>query len=151
MRKTLVSILSVLLMLALSARSAAADAASITLSASASKVVVGDSVTLSGVIAPAAAGQTVEIHDAADAILATVVTDAGGAFSADVVPEATSAYRAVWAGIASDAVTVSVRSSISIRLAPVRLFDHVTVQGRVQPAVTGADALVTLSVGGEVV
>jgi hypothetical protein len=151
MRKTLAPVLSVLLMLALSATSAAADPASITLSASASKVVVGDSVTLSGAIAPPAAGQTVEIHDAADAILATSVTDSGGAFSADLAPEATAAYRAVWAGIASDAVTVGVRSSVSIRLAPVRLFDHVTVQGRVQPAVTGADALVTLSVGGDVV
>lgn len=151
MRKPLVPILSVLLMLALPATSASADPASVTLSASASKVVVGDTVTLSGTIAPAAAGETVEIHDDADAVLATATTDAAGAFAADLAPKATAAYRAVWAGVASDPVTVAVRATVSVRLAPVRLFDEVSVRGRVQPAVIGARALVTLSIGGEVV
>ena len=150
MRKALVSILSSLLMLALSATSASAVPASVTLSASASKIVVGDTVTLSGTITPAAAGQTVEIHDEADAILAAVTTDAAGAFAADLTPTETASYRSVWAGAASEPVSVTVRASVSVRLPPVRLFDQVEVNGRVRPAVSGK-ALVTLSVGGEVV
>jgi N-acetylmuramoyl-L-alanine amidase len=122
----------------------------VTLSASASKIVVGDAVTLSGTITPAAAGQTVEIHDDTDAIIATATTDAAGAFGADLSPTGTAAYRSVWAGAASEPVTVAVRASVSVRLPPVRLFDQVEVNGRVRPVVTGK-ALVTLSVGGDVV
>jgi hypothetical protein len=151
MRKTFVPILSILLMLALPATSASADPSSVTLSASASKVVVGNTFTLSGTIVPAAAGETVEIHDDADAVLATATTDAAGAFAAELAPEATAAYRAVWAGVASDPVTVAVRATVSVRLAPVHLFDEVSARGRVQPVVIGGRALVTLSVGREVV
>ena len=150
MRKALVPILSSLLMLALSATSASAVPASVTLSASASKIVVGDAVTLSGTITPAAAGQIVEIHDEADAILATATTDAAGGFAADLTPTGTASYRSVWAGAASEPVTVAVRASVSVRLPPVRLFDQVEVSGRVRPAVAGK-ALVTLSLGGDIV
>lgn len=151
MRRTLGTILSVLLMLALSATSASADPTSLSLSVSASKIVAGDTVTLSGTVSPAAAGETVEIHDEADAIVATATTDAAGAFGADLAPKETAAYRAVWAGVASDPVTVAVRASVTVRLAPVRLFDEATVHGRVQPSVAGGKVLVTLSLGGKVV
>jgi hypothetical protein len=151
MRRALVAILSaVLVMLALTATSASAVLASVTLSASASKIVVGDTVTLSGTIAPASAGQTVEIHDEADVIIATTTTDAAGAFAADLTPTGTASYRSVWAGAASEPVTVAVRASVSVRLPPVRLFDEVTVHGRVRPAVAGK-AWVSLSLGGDVV
>jgi N-acetylmuramoyl-L-alanine amidase len=150
MRRALVPIVAALLLLALPATPASAVLGSVTLSASASKIVVGDTVTLSGTISPAAAGQTVEIHDEIDAIIATATTDAAGAFAVDLTPTGTAAYRSVWAGVASEPVTVAVRASVSVRLPPVRLFDQVEVNGRVRPAVVG-EALVTLSVGGEVV
>ena len=151
MRKTLGPILSALLLLALPATSASADPASVSLSASASKIEVGDSVTLSGTISSPTAGERVEILDDADVVIATATTDAAGAFGADLTPEATTAYRALWAGVASDPVTVAVRASVTVRLGPVRLFDQATVRGRVRPAVSGAKALVTLSLGGTAV
>jgi hypothetical protein len=150
MKKALVPILSALVLLALPATTASAAVASVTLSASASKIVVGDTVTHSGTIAPAAAVHPVEIHDEADAILGTATTDAAGAFTVDLSPTATAAYRSISAGAESEPVTVAVRASVSVRLPPVRLFDQVEVHGRVRPAVAGR-ALVTLSLGGEVV
>jgi hypothetical protein len=150
MRRALVPIVAALLLLALPATPASAVSGSVTLSASASKIVVGDTVTRSGTIAPATAGQTVELHDEADAIIATATTDAAGAFAVDLTPTGTAAYRSVWAGAASEPVTVAVRASVSVRLPPVRLFDEVTVHGRVRPAVAGK-ASVSLSLGGDVV
>lgn len=150
MRKALVPVLSILVLLTLPATSASAIPASVTLSASASKIVVGETVTLSGTILPASSGQTVEIDDEADAVIATATTDAAGAFAADLTPTETASYRSVWAGAASEPVTVGVRASVSVRLPPVRLFDEVAVHGRVRPAVAGK-ALVTLSLGGDVV
>jgi hypothetical protein len=127
---------------------AQAAAQSITLEASAAKISFGDPVTLSGEVSPASAGETVQILDASDAVVATATTDAGGAFAVDVTPEATTTFRAAVGSVASDAVTVRVRASLTASISPVRLFDDVIVRGTVKPARPGGRVEVELLLGG---
>ena len=153
MRKSLAFALalSTALLVAVWTPRALAEDPAVTLAASAPKIVFGAEVSLSGSIAPAAAGETVEIRDDADQVAATAATDAAGTFGVSLSPDRSNTYRAVW-GVASSApVTVAVRAVVSVRLPPVRLFDSVRVRGTVRPAVPGRKAMVTLSVAGDVV
>jgi len=71
----------VLLLVAWVGTAAAQETPSVTLSASAAKVVVGTEVTFSGQVSPAAEGETVELRDTAETVLATAATDATGAYA----------------------------------------------------------------------
>ncbi len=144
-----VAFLVVVLLLPLPA-AAQTGMGTVTLDASAAKVVIGHGVVLSGAIDPAAAGEEVEIRDDADALVTTATTDGSGGFSARVVPERTTGYRAVWGSATSDAVTVKVRAIVSVRMSAVRLFDTVTVRGAVEPARPGRAVDVALVRGGRV-
>jgi N-acetylmuramoyl-L-alanine amidase len=137
--------------LAISAAPARAASTSVTLTSSASKIVAGDAVTLSGQTDPATAGASIEIHDAGDQIVATATTDQAGAYSASLSPDATVTLHAVWDAAASAPVTIRVRAIVEVRLPRVRLFDDVTVRGSVSPAVRGGKAVVELIVNGDVV
>ena len=125
--------------------------AGVTLQASASRVTIGEAVTLSGAIAPAAAGEAVRILDPVDVVVGTATTDAAGSFSLTVLPEGTSAYRAAWGSAVSDPITVEVRAILTDRMTAVRLFDRVRVRGTVEPARPGEPVDVRLIEGGRVV
>ncbi|HEY7755323.1 MAG TPA: L,D-transpeptidase family protein [Actinomycetota bacterium] len=120
------------------------EAGTVTLEASADTVAIGESVTLSGSISPAAGGEVVRIVDDEDAQVGTATTDADGGFSIAIEPRATRTYRATWSDAASDEVLVRVRAFVSVRMTAVRLFDRVTVRGTVDPARPGATVLVEL-------
>lgn len=124
---------------------------SVTLEASATLVESGQTVTLSGAIEPATAGETVEIRDAAGTTAGTTTTDAGGGFALELKPAGTRAYRATWGDAASDVVIVRVRAIISVRLSDVRLFDEVVVRGEVEPARVGGRVEIELTRAGRVV
>jgi hypothetical protein len=125
--------------------------AALTLTASASRVTIGEAVTLSGTITPPAAGQAVRILDAAGDLVGTASTGSAGAFSLEVRPEATSTYRATAGTAESDPVTVEVRAVVTVRMTAVRLFGHVRVRGTVEPARPGEAVDVRLTAGGGVV
>lgn len=131
--------------------SAHASTPTVSLQTSAAKITAGEEVTLSGQISPPSSGQTVEIVGADEVVVATATTDASGAFSATIGPDATVTVHAVWGTAESEPVSVSVRAVVEVQLSPVRLFDDVTVRGTVTPAVQGAQATVDLLLGGDVV
>lgn len=150
MRKlpALLAILCVLLVPV--AASAQIEPETVTLQASAGKITIGHNVRLSGEIAPSAGGQTVEIRDERDTLVATATTGSAGAFSATITPEGTRTYRAIWNTAESGPVNVKVRAIVSVGMSAVRLFDEVLVRGTVQPARPGRQVEVALVVGGRV-
>ena len=138
MRKTTVVLLSTVAMATTLAGVAAAQPDStVTLTASAAKVVYGTSVTFSGQIAPAAGGETVELRDETEAVVATLSTDAAGTFGTTLDPDRTLTLHAAWQSVVSEPVTVKVRAIVDLRMTAVRLFDTVTIRGTVSPAVPG--------------
>jgi hypothetical protein len=138
MRKTAVALLSAVALATTLAGVAVAQATpTVTLTASASKVVYGTSVTFSGLIGPTAEGETVELRDAAEAVVATLTTDGTGSFNTTLHPDRTLTLHAAWQGVASEPVTVEVRAVVDVRMSEVRLFDTVTIRGTVSPAVPG--------------
>ena len=145
MRKPAIVVLSAVLLAATLAGTAAAqETPTVTLIASATKVLTGDPVTLSGQIAPAAEGEAVEIRDAADTVVATLTTDGAGSFGTTLVLERTRTLHAVWQTAVSEPVTVQVRAIVTVRMSAVRLFDTVTIRGAVEPALPGKRVEVTL-------
>jgi peptidoglycan hydrolase-like protein with peptidoglycan-binding domain len=145
----LVAALSLSLITPLSA--SAQTAATITLSASAGKVVFGQSVMLSGTLAPAAGGEAIELHDGSGAVIATAHADPSGAFSATVAPDGTDAYVAATTDAVSGPVTVRVRAVTTVAMSPVRLFDSVKVRGTVSPARPGGRVEVALKKAGRTI
>lgn len=130
---------------------AQAGPASVTLAASDARVPIGRTVTLSGTIEPAAAGESVRILDAVDDVVGTATTDPAGSFSLTVLPEGSATYRAAWGAAVSDPVIVEVRAVLAARMTAVRLFDRVRVRGTVEPARPGEGVDVRLIGGGRVV
>ena len=129
----------------------AQTAATITLSASAGKIVFGQSVTISGTLAPASGGEAIELLDGSGALVATASAGTSGAFSASIEPERTDAYVAATADATSQPVTVRVRAVTTVTMSPVRLFDAVTVRGTVSPARPGRRVEVTLTKAGRTI
>jgi hypothetical protein len=123
----------------------------LTLSASAGKVVFGQGVALSGTLAPAVGGEAIEIRDGAGAAVANATADASGAFAATIAPDGTDTYVAVAADATSEPVTVRVRAVTTVRMSPVRLFDTVTVRGTVAPARPGRRVEVELTKAGRTI
>ncbi|MEX2405890.1 MAG: L,D-transpeptidase family protein, partial [Actinomycetota bacterium] len=132
------------------AASAQTEPETVTLEASAVKITIGHDVRLSGEITPAVGGQTVEIRDERDDVVASATTGAAGAFSVTITPEGTRTYRAFWTAAVSEPLTVRVRAIVTVRMSGVRLFDDVVVRGTVRPARPGRRVEVALMVGGRV-
>ncbi len=130
---------------------AQASSSSVTLEASVTRLTIGDAVTLSGAITPAAGGEAVQILDGLDAVLASATTNAAGSFSVELHPEGTTAYHAAWSTAASPPVIVEVRATLTVRATAVRLFDRVRIRGTVSPARAGEKVDVWLTEGGRVV
>jgi len=145
MRKTLgIGSVLALLLVVWPGTAAAQATPAITLAASAVKVIVGTEVTFSGQVSPAAEGETVELRDAAETVVATAATDAAGTFGITLTPDANLTLHAVWQTAVSEVVTVRVRVVVSARMTPVRLFDSVAVRGTVRPTLPGGRVAVTL-------
>lgn len=130
-------------------------ASSVSLTASATTVTPGQSVTLTATIAPPASGETVAIQDAAGATVASGTTDASGVLAAPFAPQATVTVHATWQGLDSAPVTITVATgtspAVTVRTGPARLFDTFRVSGRLTPAVAGATVKVQLLLRGDVV
>ncbi len=122
-----------------------------TLSASATTVSFGQSVRLSGQISPAAAGETVDIVDAAGFVVAHDTTGANGAYAVSFSPSATVTVHADWQNTLSPDVTVGVRAVVTVHLGAVRLFDRALVHGTVAPASPGPTVDVSLTRDGKLV
>jgi hypothetical protein len=129
----------------------AQETTSISLSASATKIVFGQSVTFSGILAPAAGGEAIELRDVAGAVVATATAGADGGFDATISPDGTDTYVAATTDATSEPVTVRVRAVTTVRMSPVRLFDTVTVRGTVSPARPGRRVQVTLTKAGRTI
>jgi hypothetical protein len=145
--KRAVALAAVVATLAVASGGAASaqEAAAITLEASATRVAPGEEVTLTGALTPAAAGHSIRILDGTDAVVATDITDATGAFAATITPEITVTLRAVWQTTQSEPVTIHVGpEGISVEMSPIRLFDVVRVRGWVTPATAGGSVEVEL-------
>ena len=120
-------------------------AVAVTLEASATQISAGNEVRLSGSIDPPSSGETVEIRDDADVVVATVTTGAAGGFQTQVAPEATTTYHARWSGLDSNAVTVGVRAVVrDLSFTNVLLFDTARVVGTVTPPRAGQEVTVQL-------
>jgi L,D-transpeptidase catalytic domain/Putative peptidoglycan binding domain len=119
-------------------------ASSVTLTASATKITVGEEVTLAVQIDPATAGETVSIVDAGGSAVASGVTGAAGRFETTISPSASVRLEAEWGPLVSDPVVVGVRAVVHVDLGTVRLFDNAVVTGSVRPAVPGAGVDLTL-------
>lgn len=124
---------------------AAAAPDSVTLAASRTNLSFGQTTTLSGSIEPAAAGQTVEIVDAADgAVLATTTTNGAGQYSVDYGPSANVDVMARWGVATSAPVGLRVTPTLTVHLEDVRLFGTAVVSGRLEPAHPGGSVDVRL-------
>lgn len=130
---------------------AALAADSVTLTASATTLVYGDSVKLSGQTSPPTGGQTIDIVDAAGAVLAQATTGAAGGFSASLTPEASVIVHAVWHPAISPDVKIGVQAAVTVRVGAVRLFDRAAVRGAVTPVHPGGTVEVTLTRDGKAV
>ncbi|HEV8419857.1 MAG TPA: carboxypeptidase-like regulatory domain-containing protein, partial [Actinomycetota bacterium] len=161
-RQFLVAILAAAVLLAM-APPAVASHAELSLSASASEVRFGETVTLSGTLSSSIDGsplpdQTIRALDADGAEAGSDVTGPDGAFSITYVPPASVILHAEWQDpdepdhiVASPEVTVGVRAILTVSIADVRLFGTARVYGRVNPAHPGQPVAVALLRGDQVV
>ena len=148
-------VLAALLVTGLAVPASAAHA-TLSLEASASQIRFGQSVVLSGVFAPAAEdgpaveGQTIRILDADGSEVATATTDAAGAYSVPLAPQANVSLHAEWTDdtlpetVQSEPVSVSVRPLLSASIRRVYLFARAKVSGRLRPAHPGEQIVVDL-------
>jgi L,D-transpeptidase catalytic domain len=128
-----------------------AQGGSVTLSVSSDTIDYGQSVTVSGAVSSAAAGEAVTIVDDEDAALAEATTGEGGAFEAVLTPERNVSIRALWSGATSEPAAVGVRVEVRANLYGVRLFGDATVGGRVLPAHPGSQVTVTFLRAGKTI
>lgn len=150
LRAAIAGLAGLLLLAAAAAPAVGAPADSVTLDSSAATVLYGRAVTLSGVIDPAAAGETVSIVSGGGKTLATAETDGSGAFSVRYAPERNVTVHAEWGSATSDSIGIRVRIVIRLGLENVRLFGTAVVRGRVSPPHPRAAVLVKLRRGGRV-
>jgi len=103
-----------------SASFSALTTSSITLSASSTLLLEGNSVTLSGVVSSASLGSVVTIYVKSDnsswTVLSTVATDSNGRYSHDWKPKSTGSYslRSSWSGDSNHAGADSNVSSVRV-------------------------------------
>jgi hypothetical protein len=154
-RLALSAVLAALVVAGLAVPASAAHA-TLTLEASAAHIHFGESVQLSGTLAPAPEGgpavdgQTIRILDADGTEVATATTDADGDYSVPVAPRANVALHAEWTDeslletVQSEAVSISVRPLLSAAIRRVYLFAKAKVSGRLRPAHPGEQIVVDL-------
>ena len=105
--------------------------AAITLSISTATAIARHPVTLSGRVASGRSNESVAVYaqrygSGSFALVTTVLTDAGGAWTVIVRPAIGTTYKAVWNGSTTSTVGVAVRPAVSLRtLERRRLATHV--------------------------
>jgi hypothetical protein len=131
--------------LVVSAAPAAAQSEIISLDASRDRLTFGRTVVLSGsVTEPLAVGQTIDIVDAADQVVASAIVDDEGRFRTSYMPRKNSTLRAKWEDMASEPVTVRVKPLLTLKLKPTGLFGKAKVRGMIKPLLDGGRVSVTL-------
>ena len=152
MRKpSALGLIALLFVILAPATASAQTGPTLTLAASDGSIRFGERVILSGSLAPATGGETIEIHDGTSAVVATAVTAPNGSFEVPIEPDGTDEYVAAFEGVQSAPVAVLVRAVVSVRMTNVRLFDRVKVRGEVEPARPGQQVEVQLLLGDRVV
>ncbi len=151
LRRFGIVLLAALLAPVVAAAPARAQPDSVTLTASASAIVYGQSVTFTVQIDPVAAGEMVSIVASDGTVLASGDTGAAGRFRATIDPDASVTAHAEWGSLVSPDVTVRVRAAVRVRIGSVRLFDTAPVRGTVRPAHPGMRVRVVLTHAGHVV
>jgi N-acetylmuramoyl-L-alanine amidase len=135
---------------------AGASHATLTLEASAARIRFGQTVALSGTLAPApegdpvVEGQTIRILDTDGSEVASATTDAAGEYTATLAPRQNVTVYAEWTDetlvetVESERVTIAVRPLLSISIQRVFLFARAKVSGRLRPAHHGERVTVDL-------
>jgi len=104
----------------------------LTLATSTATVVLSGSATLSGKVSTARSNESVVVYaqryaSGSFVSIATVLTDAVGAWTLRVRPRVATTYKAVWNGNTSPTVTIGVHPAVSLRaLGKLRFATHVT-------------------------
>jgi hypothetical protein len=104
----------------------------LTLATSSGTVVLSGGVMLSGRVASGRSNESVVVFaqpfaSGSFSAVATVLTDAGGAWVLRVRPRILTAYKSVWSGNTSATVTINVHPAVSLRaLGRLRFATHVT-------------------------
>lgn len=130
-----------------------ASAAAVTLAASPTTVSFGESVALSGSVAPAPpAGTAVEIvdADAPGTVLTTTSTDGAGSFAVGFAPDRNGLVAARVGTDQSPPVQLLVHPKLTAGIAGVQLFGTAVVSGRLVPEHPGASVSITLFRGDKV-
>ena len=122
----------------------ASAAPGVTLRASTTKLIFGESARLFGRIEPASQGETVTIIDGAARVLATDKTDADGRYSVRLAPRKNVAVRAQWIATLSAPIQLKVKPFIAVKLRKTLLFGRARVRGRVDPVHSGERIQVSL-------
>ena len=116
----------------------------VTLKASATKLIFGQTTRLFGRIEPAAQGETVSIIDGAAQVLATDKTDADGRYSVRIEPRQNVTVRARWIAALSTPIQLKVKPVIVVKLRKPLLFGRARIRGRVNPVHPGERVQVSL-------
>lgn len=140
---TLTIILAVLTTLA-PAAGAGEKVNGVTLKAAKTELKYGQWVRLSGRVKPATAGQLVTIVDRNEGVVAEVMTDDDGRYSALIQPRKNLKLRAQWLTATSEAVPIKVAFRLNVSLRDVDLFGKSLVKGSLKPAQPGESILVRL-------
>ena len=124
-----------------------------TLDADPPRVVYGATTRLFGQVTGAAAGDPVEIRDAAtNDLLDDTTTDATGSYEIPAfAPERTVEVKAVAGAVESPPVTIRVKPAVKARIGRVFLFGKTKVTGRVDPSPSGETATLRLLRGTKIV
>jgi peptidoglycan hydrolase-like protein with peptidoglycan-binding domain len=116
----------------------------VTLEAAKGTIDIGDSVKLSGEVAPPAPGQPVDIVRQDSRVVAQTVTDDDGRFAVHLAPRHNVTLHAQSGAASSDTVTIKVRPVLTTHLAGVRPYARAGVWGRLRPAQPGKRVTLTL-------
>jgi N-acetylmuramoyl-L-alanine amidase len=143
-----VTALAVTLLPELSA--SAQDAPGVTLRAKPKIMRFGKRTLLSGVVQPAAPGESVNIVDENAQVLATATTDEQGRYAVRYGPRANIDVRAQWAAAFSEPVTLRVIPLLKAKLGPVKVFRDGRVHGQLTPPHPGGQVRYALQRGGKV-
>jgi hypothetical protein len=104
----------------------------LTLTTSTATVVLSGSAMLSGKVSSGRSNESVAVFaqrygSGSFVTIATVLTDAGGAWTLRVRPRIATTYKAIWTGNTSPTVTIGVHPAVSLRaLGRLRFATHVT-------------------------
>jgi L,D-transpeptidase catalytic domain len=118
----------------------------VTLTASPSTMLFGQTTQLAGTVSPPSGGQTVAIVDEATGQhIGQAITAADGSYALQLAPDRNVRVHSVWSGKVSQAVDLGVQPVVSVALKDVLLFGSATASGQIQPPLDGSVAITLFS------